>query len=99
MAGTERLVNVNVGPTWSRDGEHLAYYSFRNWFDSNATRLTAASIRLLVIRSRKTGEERTVPLPPRVAFSVWRCILTEGSSSSTPPLKNRRRKSGRWRIS
>ena len=73
--GTERLVNVNVGPTWSRDGEHLAYYSFRDWSDSNTTRLTAASIRLLVIRSRKTGEERTVPLPPRVAFSVSRVLL------------------------
>ena len=37
-AGTERLVNVNVGPTWSRDGEHLAYYSFRDSFDSNTRR-------------------------------------------------------------
>jgi len=70
VAGTERLVNVNVGPTWSRDGEHLAYYSFRDVLDSQASRFTIASIRLLVIRSRKTGEERTVPLPPRVAFSV-----------------------------
>ncbi|MBI2185700.1 MAG: PD40 domain-containing protein [Acidobacteria bacterium] len=78
VAMTERLVNVNVGPTWSRDGEHLAYYSFRDSFDSNATRLTAAAIRLLVIRSRKTGEERTVPLPPRVAFSVSRCCFWGG---------------------
>jgi len=83
VAGTERLVNVNVGPTWSRDGEYLAYYSFRDSFDnviidSNATSLTARSIRLLVIRSRKTGEERTVPLPPRVAFSVGRCCFLGG---------------------
>jgi hypothetical protein len=41
-------------------------------------RLTTASIRLLVIRSRKTGEERTVPLPPRVAFSVSRCCFWGG---------------------
>jgi Tol biopolymer transport system component len=76
--GTERLVNVNVGPTWSRDGEYLAYYSFRDSFYS-ATPFPAASIRLLVIRSRKTGEERTVPLPPRVAFSVLpRCCFWGG---------------------
>jgi Tol biopolymer transport system component len=77
--GTERLVNVNVGPTWSRDGEYLAYYSFRDSF-YNATRFPVASIRLLVIRSRKTGEERTVPLPPRVAFSVpqQRCCFLGG---------------------
>ena len=76
-AGTERLVDVNVGPTWSRDGEHLAYYSFRNPSFSS-TPFPAASIRLLVIRSRKTGEERTVPLPPRVAFSMVRCCFLGG---------------------
>jgi Tol biopolymer transport system component len=65
---TERLVNVNVGPTWSRDGEYLAYYSFR----------LDPSIKLLVIRSRKTGEERTVPLPPRVAFSITGCCFWGG---------------------
>ena len=78
VAGTERLVNVNVGPTWSRDGEQLAYNSFRDWSDNNFTGMTAASIRLLVIRSRKTGEERTVPLPPRVAFSVSGCCFWGG---------------------
>jgi Tol biopolymer transport system component len=74
---TERLVNMNVGPTWSRDGEHLAYYSFRDWFVRNTPGSNTAAIRLLVIRSRKTGEERTVPLPPRVAFSLGRrcCFL------------------------
>jgi Tol biopolymer transport system component len=81
VAGTERLVNLNVGPTWSRDGEHLAYYSFRDLFDiddSAATRSTTTTIKLLVIRSRKTGEERTVPLPPRVVYSVPRCCLLTG---------------------
>jgi Tol biopolymer transport system component len=78
VAGTERLVNVNVGPTWSRDGEQLAYYSFRDWSENTFPGMTAASIRLLVIRSRKTGEERTVPLPPRVAFSVSGCCFWGG---------------------
>jgi Tol biopolymer transport system component len=78
VADTERLVNVNVGPTWSRDGEQLAYYSFRDWSDNNFPGVTAASIRLLVIRSRKTGEERTVPLPPRVAFSISGCCFWGG---------------------
>ncbi|MGH9253548.1 MAG: hypothetical protein ACRD3C_03150 [Vicinamibacterales bacterium] len=78
VAGTERLVNVNVGPAWSRDGEHLAYYSFRDWFLRDTPGATTAAIRLLVIRSRKTGEERTVPLPPRVAFSLGRCCFLGG---------------------
>lgn len=81
VAGTERLVNLNVGPAWSRDGEQLAYYSFRDLFDINdsaATRSTTTTIKLLVIRSRKTGEERTVPLPPRVVYSVPRCCLLTG---------------------
>jgi Tol biopolymer transport system component len=78
VAATERLINANVGPTWSRDGEHLAYYSFRDWSDNNFPGVTAASIRLLVIRSRKTSEERTVPLPPRVAFSVSGCCFWGG---------------------
>jgi len=78
-AGTERLINVNVGPTWSRDGEYLAYYSFRDSFDSSAPGITTSSIRLLVVRSRRTREERTVPLPPRVAFSVPpRCCFWGG---------------------
>jgi Tol biopolymer transport system component len=56
VPATERFINRNVCPTWSRDGEYLAYYSFRD-----------TSISVLVIRSAKTGDERTVPLPTRVA--------------------------------
>jgi Tol biopolymer transport system component len=79
LAATERLINANVGPTWSRDGEQLAYYSFRDWSDNNRPgAIVPASIRLLVIRSRKTGEERTVPLPPRIAFSVSGCCFLSG---------------------
>ena len=57
---TERVVSDNVGPAWSRDGEYLAYYSLRN-----APREPSSGV--LVIRSVKTGDERTVPLPSRVA--------------------------------
>ena len=44
---TERVINRNIGPTWSRNGEYLAYYSFRN--------VTAdTSSRVLVVRTEKT---------------------------------------------
>ena len=46
---TDRFVNSNGSPSWSPDGQYLAYYS-----------LHAGSI-VLVIRSLKTGEERDVP--------------------------------------
>ncbi|MBI2186910.1 MAG: PD40 domain-containing protein [Acidobacteria bacterium] len=54
VLATEQFINANIGPAWSRDGQFLAYYSFRN-------------PAVLVIRSVKTGEERTIPLPVRVA--------------------------------
>jgi len=61
---TERIINYNIGPTWSRDGQYLAYYSFREPPSSN--KFTGVS-GALVIRSAKTGEERTVPLPARAS--------------------------------
>ncbi len=57
---TAAFEDANFAPTWSCDGEYLAYYSFRDLS-------IATSIRVLVIRSAKTGEERTVPLQARVA--------------------------------
>ena len=60
VPATERFIDMNLGSTWSRDGEYLAYYSFRD-----------PSVRLLVTRSSKTGAERTVPLPTRVE-SPWK---------------------------
>jgi serine/threonine protein kinase/WD40 repeat protein len=54
VLATERFINANTGPEWSRDGRYLAYYSFRN-------------PPVLVIRSPKTGEERDIPLPASVA--------------------------------
>jgi Tol biopolymer transport system component len=82
VPATQRLINRNFGSTWSRDGEYLAYYSFRG-----------DSIKLLVIRSTKTGEERTVPLPVRVVtrFSAgpkWfpdnRSVLVEVADAEGP---------------
>ena len=52
-----------------------------------------------------SGKCRQPEASPRRWASRWRtsrisrCILTDGSSSSTPQLKNRPTKSGRWRIS
>jgi Tol biopolymer transport system component len=59
VAATERMVDANLGSTWSRNGEYIAYYSFRQ--------VSADMQRgVLVTRSTRTGEERTVPLPTRV---------------------------------
>jgi Tol biopolymer transport system component len=48
---TDRFVNGNTDPKWSRDGQHLAYRR-------GAT---------IVIRSAKTGDERLVPTELRAA--------------------------------
>lgn len=55
---TEQFVNSNSGPAWSPDGQYLAYYSYRNSFGSAP---------VLVVRSERTGDERTVTLPAGVA--------------------------------
>lgn len=83
---TERVIHDNAGPAWSRDGEHLAYYSLRN-----APRDPSSGV--LVIRSMKTGDERTVPLPPRVTsrfgagpkwFPDKRSVLVECGDAEGP---------------
>jgi Tol biopolymer transport system component len=61
---TERIINYNIGPSWSRDGQYLAYYSFREPPSSNRS---AGLSGALVIRSEKTGDERTVALPARAS--------------------------------
>src|SRR5204862_57593 len=60
VAASERLINSNVGSAWSRDGEYLAYYSFRPDSASDPSGM-------LVIRSAKSGVERAIPLPTRVS--------------------------------
>jgi Tol biopolymer transport system component len=50
---TDSFQNANTAPSWSRDGQHVAYYSFRNPM-------------VLVIRSMKSGQDRTVSLPRTV---------------------------------
>jgi len=84
---TERMITRNVGATWTRDGEYLAYYSFR---DSAFDLETPA----LVIRSTKTGAERTVRLPARVSgpygqpgpkwFPGNRAVLIEAADAEGP---------------
>jgi Tol biopolymer transport system component len=82
VPATGRLINQNMGSTWSRDGKYLAYYSFRG-----------DSIKLLVKRSAETGEERTVALPTRVvsrfnAGPKWfpdnRSVLVESADAEGP---------------
>jgi len=50
----DRFVNANIGPSWSRDGEYLAYYSLRN-------------PTVLVVRSVKTGQDRVITVPSGTA--------------------------------
>lgn len=67
---TERFVNSNGQPSWSPDGQYLAYYSYRGPRGSSGSTT-------LVIRSLHTGEERDIPshfqLPPPdfVAAPKW----------------------------
>ncbi len=55
----ESFVNANSGATVSPDGERLAYRSVR-----------AGTKATLVVRTLKTGEERTIPLKPPFSDSV-----------------------------
>ena len=44
VAMTERVINQNVGPVWSRDGQQLAYYSFLQISADTRTRSARDSI-------------------------------------------------------
>ena len=83
---TERVINQNLGSTWSREGDYLAYYSFLQ---------VSADTRsgVLVVRSTRTGEERTIPLPTRVSsrfqagpkwFPDNRSVLVESGDADGP---------------
>ena len=83
---TERVINSNVGSTWSKDGEYVAYYSFLQ---------VSADMRsgVLVVRATSTGEERTIPLPTRVSsrfqagpkwFPDNRSVLVESADAEGP---------------
>ena len=54
---TERFINSNNAPTWSPDGQYLAYLS------SRAPSVEGLPSTVLVIRTLKTGEERDISLP------------------------------------
>jgi Tol biopolymer transport system component len=59
----ERFLNSNGIGTWSRDGESLAYFSFRGARESRGTTV-------LVIRTMKTGEEREIPIRLLVDYGL-----------------------------
>jgi Tol biopolymer transport system component len=50
VLATDSFINRNIGPSWSPDGEDLAYYSYRN-------------PTVLVVREVKTGKEEVIVLP------------------------------------
>jgi Tol biopolymer transport system component len=57
----DQFVNANTGPAWSPDGETLAYYSMRG---ASIERMRVDGGRpTLVLRSVKTGQERTFSMP------------------------------------
>jgi Tol biopolymer transport system component len=54
VVAAEQFLNSNTGPSWSSDGEAIAYYSFR------------AAAPVLVIKSMSSEKEQEIPLPPTV---------------------------------
>ena len=60
VLASERFLNSNGRGAWSRDGRYFAYYSFRSAESAPSRSAT------LVIRTVATGEERDIPLHPRV---------------------------------
>lgn len=83
VLATERFINSNSAPTWSADGQYLAYYSSRGP-SADGSRST-----VLVIRTIKTGEERDLSMPRGVQtgnlvpsptwFPDGRSVLVKGS--------------------
>ena len=67
----QRFLNSNQGPTWSPDGNSLAYVSRRGHGESPQSSR-------LVIHSFSTGEDREVPLKVRLRYRVF--WFPDGSS-------------------
>jgi Tol biopolymer transport system component len=64
---TERFLNSNFHPSWSPDGELIAYYSWREGYYQRPLAPLAPEVgTVLVIRSVKTGQERDIHLPLQV---------------------------------
>ena len=95
VPAVERFLNYNFHPSWSPNGEFLAYYSAREGaYQRPLGPMAPESTTVLVIRSAKTGEERDirlqlqVPAYPVVAEPKWfpdgRSVLVTGWVSDRP---------------
>jgi tricorn protease len=91
VPATERLITDNVGSTWSRDGEFLAYYALQNTQADGRNGATVHGV--VIIRTAKTAQERTVPLPTRVTsrfgagpkwFPDGHSVLVEAGDAEGP---------------
>lgn len=95
VLATERFLNSNFHPSWSPDGESLAYYSGREGFYRRPLGPLGPEVNtVLVIRSARTGKEKDIRLPlqvpayPIVAGPKWfpdgRSVLVIGWVSERP---------------
>ena len=86
MTGAPKRItdrNLNVAPAWSPDGESLAYYSQIGPDES------APGALKIVVRSMKSGEERTVsPKTPFVMNFTKPQWFPDGRSLFIQPLRN-----------
>lgn len=78
VPAAERFLNGNFHPSWSPDGEFLAYYSAREGaYRRPLGPLAPENATVLVVRTVKTGEERDIRLPlqipayPVIAEPKW----------------------------
>jgi Tol biopolymer transport system component len=92
---TERFLDSNFHPSWSPDGQSIAYYSGRDGYYTRPMGPGAPEVNtVLVIRSAHSGQERDIPLPlqipayPILAEPKWfpdgRSVLVVGWVAQRP---------------